>query len=315
MNHPEHAPRSYAVIGTGALGGFYGGRLQRAGLDVHFLLRSDYDHVRRNGLVIDSVDGDFTLPHVNAYAAASDMPRCDVALVALKSTANHVLPDILPHVVDEDGVVLMLQNGLGAEDEVARFMDPHPVLGGLAFICCNKIGPGHIDHMDYIELVLAHFRRDHQPAGVTPELEAVAADFRRADVKTTLNEDLVNARWRKLVWNVPYNGLCVVARTTTDRVMASPDLRSRAELLMWDVVRGAAACGHAIEAGFVRTMLEHTNRMTPYRPSMLLDYEQGQPMEIESIFGNPLRAARKAGVELDALAELYEELKAVGKLE
>ena len=303
------ATRSYAVIGTGALGGFYGGRLQQAGLDVHFLLRSDYEHVKEHGLVIDSVDGDFTLPQVNAYQCASDMPRCDVAMVTLKSTANHILPEILPHVLAEDGIVLMLQNGLGAEDAVAELVDPHAVLGGLAFICSNKIGPGHIHHLDYIELVLGHFRRDHQPAGITPEMEAVATDFRQAKVLTNLNENLINARWRKLVWNVPYNGLCVLTRAKTDHIMASPELRTRAELLMWDVVRGAAACGYFIEAGFVRTMLNHTEKMTPYRPSMLIDFEHGRPMEIEAIFGNPLRSARRAGIELDGLAELYDELR------
>ena len=98
--------RRYAIIGTGALGGFYGARLQRAGCDVHFLLHSDYEHVRQHGLVIESKDGDFVLPRINAYRDARDMPACDVIIVALKAIQNHLLPSLLPR----DGVVTLMQN-------------------------------------------------------------------------------------------------------------------------------------------------------------------------------------------------------------
>ena len=86
--------RTYAILGTGALGGYYGACLQRAGLDVHFLLRSDYEHVKEHGLIVESPDGDFTLPHVNAYQDVAKMPACDVVVVALKTTQNHLLPEI-----------------------------------------------------------------------------------------------------------------------------------------------------------------------------------------------------------------------------
>ncbi|MET0099471.1 2-dehydropantoate 2-reductase N-terminal domain-containing protein, partial [Limnospira platensis] len=113
-------PRSYAVIGTGALGGFYGAKLQKSGLDVHFLLRSDYDWVSQHGLQIESVWGDFQLPQVPAYNNPQKMPPCDVVIVAIKSTENHLLPQILPPVLKPDGVVLVLQNGLGIEPEIAE---------------------------------------------------------------------------------------------------------------------------------------------------------------------------------------------------
>ena len=114
--------RTYAILGTGALGGYYGACLQRAGLDVHFLLHSDYEHVCQHGLVIESPDGNFTLPHVNAYSNVAKMPPCDVVVVALKTTQNYLLPEMLPAVVKDDGVVLVLQNGLGIEEEVARIV-------------------------------------------------------------------------------------------------------------------------------------------------------------------------------------------------
>ncbi len=125
--------RRYAILGTGALGGFYGARLCRAGCDVHFLLHSDFEHVRQHGLVVDSKDGNFVLPRVQAYRDVRDMPPCDVAAVALKATQNHLLPSLLPPVLAEDGVVLLMQNGLGGEEEAARAAPGHAVLAGSVF--------------------------------------------------------------------------------------------------------------------------------------------------------------------------------------
>ena len=95
--------RNYAIVGTGALGGFYGGRLQQAGLEVNFLLRSDYDQVKKHGLIVESPEGDFTLPHVRAYYDAHKMPQCDVIILALKTTQNHFLPQILPPLLKDNG--------------------------------------------------------------------------------------------------------------------------------------------------------------------------------------------------------------------
>lgn len=155
--------RSYAILGTGALGGFYGAKLQKAGLDVHFLLRSDYEYVSQSGLVIESKDGDFTLPQVNAYNDVEKMPQCDVVVVALKTTQNHLLPQMLPPVIRNDGVVLVLQNGLGVEEEVAKIVSNVSIIGGLCFLCSNKVGAGHIRHLDYGHVTLGEYASGYEP--------------------------------------------------------------------------------------------------------------------------------------------------------
>lgn len=300
---------TYAIIGTGAVGGYYGALLQTSGREVHFLLHRDYEHVRENGLRVDSINGDMMLPRVNAYAAAEDMPRCDVVIVALKTTANHVLPSILPHVVKEDGYVLMLQNGLGGEDQVAGLVGPDKVMGGLCFLCSNKVGPGHIRHLDYGAVTLADYRSGNAPAGVTPRMEALAADLDRAGVTVTLLDDLATARWKKLVWNIPFNGLSVVLDATTDRLVGDPDTRELCRALMEEVRAGSAVCARPIEAAFAGKMMADTQAMEPYLTSMKLDYDAGRPMEFEAIYGNPVKAARKKGVEMDRTASLYRQLR------
>jgi 2-dehydropantoate 2-reductase len=301
--------RRYAILGTGALGGFYGARLCRAGADVHFLLRSDFEHVRAHGLVVESKDGDFTLPKVHAYADVRQMPHCDVAMVALKATQNHLLASLLPPVLAEGGVVLLAQNGLGGEDEVARVAPDHTIVAGLCFLCSNKAGPGHIRHLDYGSVQFAQYRSDGGAAGVTDTMRAIAQDFAGAGIKVGMVDDLLLARWQKLVWNVPMSGLSVVLDTDTRALMADAHARALAEDIMRDVVAGAKACGRNIDASFVDKMLAMTLAMAPYRASMKVDFDEHKPMEVEAIYGNPVRAVRQAGGSMPLVETLYRQLR------
>jgi len=301
--------RRYAILGTGALGGFYGARLRRAGVEVHFLLHSDLEHVRRHGLVVDSKDGDFVLPAVHAHGDVADMPACDVVVVALKTTHNHLLPALLPRVLAPSGVVLMMQNGLGCEEDAARVVPGHEIVAGLCFLCSNKVGPGHIRHLDYGSVRLARFTADAAAGGVSDGMRAIAEDLGRAGIAVDLVEDRVLARWQKLVWNIPMSGLSVVLDTDTRALMADPHTRALAEAIMRDVVAGARACGREIDDGFVRKMIDMTLAMTPYQASMKVDFDRKKPMEVEAIYGNPVRAVQATGGTVPLVEMLYRELK------
>lgn len=299
----------YAILGTGAVGAFYGARLQRAGLTVHFLAHHDYDHLARQGLKVESPQGNFVLPHVHVYQDIHQMPRCEVVIVSLKTTQNHLLAQFLPTVLQEDGVVLILQNGLGVEEEVARMVGSHRVMGGLCFLCSHKIGPGHVCHLDYGTITLGEYQANHEPAGISKRMHQIAMDFERAGVPIQLVEDLWLARWKKLVWNIPFNGLSVVLHAKTDEMMAHPEIRQLVEQLMGEVAQGAKSYQRIIPASFIEKMLSDTENMIPYKTSMMLDYEAQKSLEVEAIFGNPLRFAQRAGVELPHVAMLYRQLK------
>ncbi len=300
---------SYAIIGTGALGGYYGARLQQAGADVHYLLRSDYDHVCQFGLVVESPDGDVNLPQVNAYRDAANMPPCDVVVVALKTTQNHLLPQLLPPVLSPHGVVLVLQNGLGVEARVADVVGAERVMGGLCFLCSNKVGPGHIRHLDYKKIEIGEYNAEGHAKGVSDRMRAIAADFELAGIPIALAEDLVLARWKKLMWNIPFNGLSVVLNATTYEMMLDDNARQLTTDLMTEVVMGAAGQGRRIPPGFQDEMLEHTAEMKPYRTSMKIDYDEARPLEVEAMYGAPLKAAQAANVQLPKIMALYQQLK------
>lgn len=306
MNAPNSFPRklNYAVIGTGALGGYYGGLLARAGYNVHFLFHSDYEFVKENGLRVDSVNGNFLIKPVNAYQSVSLMPVCDVVLVCLKTMNNHLLKDLLPPLLHKDTVVILMQNGLGIEQELAEQFPQLSIAGGMAFICSSKVGDGHIAHFDYGSLRIGFYQREIAGLG-----EQISRDFTRAGITIEVVPDLNQARWQKLVWNIPYNGMTVVLNTTTDRLMKNPDSRRLVWDLMIEVVDAANHCDAKIGKDFAETMMKFTDAMTPYAPSMKLDYDAKRPMETQAIYTNPVKTALAAGFDMKKVAMLEQQLR------
>ena len=124
-------------------------------------------------------------------------------------------------------------------------------------------------------------------------------------------EDLLLARWKKLVWNIPFNGLTVAHNTLTDQLLAEPGIRDLCRTLMEEVAAASAACARPIEKAFIDKMMHDTERMTPYAPSMKLDFDRGRPMELEAIYGIPLRTAKESGVNMPETLALYDQLKAM----
>lgn len=294
----------YAVIGTGAIGGFYGGALAKSGKDVHFLFHSDYEHVKRNGLRIDSVTGDFHLNEVQAYNSTMKMPLCDVVIVGLKTTNNHLLETLLPPIVKKETLVILIQNGLGEEEDLAKAFPEMNIAGGLGFICSNKLGPGHIAHLDFGRLSVGAYQNNYPNV-----LQQVCEDLNQAGVPADIAPDLNVARWKKLFWNIPFNGMTVVLNTTTDKLVKNDDTRALIYDLMLEVMHGANHCGAAIGEDFARKMLEMTLTMTPYAPSMKLDYDHHRELEIGYIYSRPIEAALAAGYDMRKVKMLEQQLK------
>lgn len=301
----------YGVVGTGALGGYYGGLLARSGCDVHFLMRSDAAHVREHGLRVDSKHGDFIVPDVKAYSRVEEMPTCDIIIVALKSTQNHALPALLKPLMHDNSFAVVLQNGLHVEQATEQIVGRGRVMGGCCFLCTNKVGPGHVKHLDYGDILLGAYRGPDglSPAVPDPIMQAVVADFAQATIPIQATPNLQTSRWKKLMWNIPFNGLSVILDASTDRIMNDPAGRKLAEAIMREVRLAAVACGQDVPESHVDYLMDHTDKMVPYDSSMRLDYLAGRPMELQAIFGNPLRAANEAGFEATRIGMMYEQLQ------
>ncbi len=305
--------RRYTVIGMGAVGGYYGARLAAAGHRVRFVARSDAEHVRAVGLRVESPGGDLLLhpddDPIEVHRDTTGLEPDDVVLVAVKTTDADEAARLLAPVVGEGTVVVALQNGLLVEQTLAEAAPGATVLGGMCFVCINKIGPGHVRHLDFGTVTLGEHVAGDEPAGVTPAVDAVAADLEAAGVPARRIADLATGRWRKLVWNIPYNGLSVVLDAGTDELMADPATRALVADLMREVVAAAASCGHPIDEGFVDEMLTTTEAMTPYAPSMKLDFDAGRPLELDAIYATPVAVAAAAGFAMVRTEALHRQLR------
>lgn len=292
-----------AVIGAGALGLYYGAMLQRAGNEVRFLLRRDYDAVAGGGLTVTSPAGDFRLERVQSFRDPTAMGEVDLVLVGLKSFANASLVELLRPLMEQGAAVLTLQNGLGNEELLAGAFGRERVLGGVAFLCSNRGDPGTVHHLGHGPIRLGEFA-----GGLSERAETIAAMFAAAGVRCEAVADLVKARWEKLVWNIPFNGLCALTGRDVTELLGHGPSRQLAREIMAEVIAGANAQGLSEPVAaepFIARMLELTDAMNGYRPSMMIDRQEGRPLELGAIYGIPLEKAAAKGVSMDRVAMLH----------
>lgn len=316
-----------AIVGCGALGSYYGARLCLAGHETHFLLRSDLAVVAREGVRVESeTPSENLFARPRAARTPEEIGACDLVLVGLKTTANARLREWIPPLVHSQTAVLTLQNGLGNEEFLSELVSPEQVLGGLCFVSLNRVAAGRIRHINGARILMGEFRR---PAG--PRTRALADQWRDAGVPCDVTDDLGQAHWLKLVWNIPFNGLGVAAAAgfdavvrgeldpsaplrpcrTTDELLAEPRWRERVQRVMNEVIAGARALGFSIEESYGASEIERTLGMGKYRASTLVDFERGSPLELDSLFLEPCRQARRAGASLPCVESLCRVLQAL----
>jgi len=296
------------VIGSGALGLYYGALLQRGGHDVHFLLRRDYQAISRAGLTVTSPHGDFHLAKVNGYRSSREIGAVDLVMVGLKAYANDQLVTLVRPLVDQGTTILTLQNGLGNEELLAAAFGAEHVLGGVAFLCCNRGEPGTVHHLDQGSIRIAEYTR-----GPRLRVERLAGLFKQAGIPCEACADLARVRWEKLVWNIPFNGLCALTGLSTDRLLACPETGQLIAEIMQEVISAANRQGLSepiAGTAFIERMLHVTVGMGAYRPSMMIDRQQGAPLELDAIYRIPLERAATFGTPMPRVAMLHALLEA-----
>jgi 2-dehydropantoate 2-reductase len=298
--YPQRRRIRVAVIGAGAVGCYYGAKLARIGHDVHFLMRRDLEAVRDRGLQIHSCDGDFRLS-VAAHESAEQIGPADLVVCALKTTALEAAEGLVRPCVGPGTFIVALMNGLGVEEQFGRWFGPERIFGGLAFVCINRGEPGIVHHTGYGRVTFGHLLDD------VAQARAVAAMFAEAGIETHVAESLRQARWEKLVWNVPFNSLSVTAGgLSTQQILDDEGLQELARQLMAETIMAGNACGCRIEAeGMMDRMFAQTGTMGHYQTSMVLDFRQRRPLEVEAILGEPVRQGQAAGLEVPRMEMQY----------
>ncbi|MEO5344915.1 MAG: 2-dehydropantoate 2-reductase [Magnetococcus sp. YQC-9] len=302
----DHPP-NVLIVGTGAVGGFYGAALARAGAVVTTLNRSDFEVVRQHGIRIDGQDRCeiFRPRRVIDHLDQLTTPP-DFLLVALKALPEPPVAEIIRPAVGPRTVIILLQNGLEIEEPVQQAFPDNEIIAGLAFVCLQKIAPGLIRHLCHGKITLGR-----HPGGDSQMLHRLEGLFTTAGIPCQITDTPARARWTKLVWNAAFNPTSVLAgNLTTEEILNRPEGEALVRAIMQEVIGIAAANGHSLPDTLIEDHLAATRSIPPYHTSMALDHMAGRPMEVDAILGAAVRAARR----VDRHAPLLEGLYALMKL-
>lgn len=295
------------IMGSGAIGAFYGGRLAQSGADVVFVARgANLAALRREGLRIDTAAGSERLAPVQAVETPAEAGPCDVVLVCVKSYDTAAAAQALRPAVRGDTIVLSLQNGVENEATLAAILDLPPLLGGLTQIGAALTAPGVVHYESGGRLIFGEM--DGRP---TARVERLARLFARAGLDHRASRSIAVMLWDKLAWNAAFNALTAVTQRTVGELLARPDGRELARAAMLEVVAVARANGVALENRVEESLRYSEAELGHLRTSMLQDRERGRRLEYDALNGAVVRAAERAGIDAPVHRVLYGLLAAI----
>jgi 2-dehydropantoate 2-reductase len=297
--------RKVLIIGAGAIGAFYGALLAKAGAEVSVVCRSDYPHVKHYGFSIHSQTlGQWSFRPAQVLQNTDEFQGvADYVVLCTKVVPGLDRAALIRPAVSADTAIVFIQNGIDIEPELLDAFPDHETISGLAFICSNRTEPGSVSHLAYGRLVLGN-----AAGGISAKTAGLCALFRQSGIDCVASANIVTERWKKCIWNAPFNPLSVLSGglPTLDILQTQETLVRH---IMQDIATIAAANGHALPADIIDINIAHTYAMPPYKTSMLLDYERGATMETEAILGNALRVAQRLNIPAPYLESVYALMK------
>jgi 2-dehydropantoate 2-reductase len=290
------------IAGSGAVGGYYGGKLAHAGHEVFFIARGAHlAAIRERGLTIRSIDGDFTV-HPAAGETSADFGVADLVIVAVKTYDTASALELFAPSVGPETRVVSLQNGVDSEATLARRFGADAVVGGIAFIGAALEEPGVVNHISFGRAMVGPWT-EASVAAATRIKEA----FEEAGVRCKVSDNIVNDLWGKMLWNVGFNAVCALADLPTTKTTAYPPTLELSRAAMTEMVRVAEAKGIALTDEMVEKNLTLTATGGAVYPSTLQDLRAGRRLEVDIFNGRVSALGRELGIPTpanDALSAL-----------
>ncbi len=307
----QDAAPKILVVGTGAIGGFYGAKLSQAGAHVAVVCRSDFERVRDQGIDIQSIGGNFkfvpeqVVRHPEEYQGVPDF-----VLVAVKVLPEVKAVDLVRPVMGPHTAIVLIQNGLFIEKPFLEAFPSHEIISCLAFIAVRRTGPGQVTHQDYGRLALGNY-----PEGASSKVALLSQWFQKSGIECQVVSQVERSRWQKLVWNAAFNPVSVLGGALdTESMLGQSELRELLIRAMGEVLGLAEVGGHEFPQSMIQQNLDATLSMKPFKTSMLVDFEAGRPMEVEAILGNAVRFAKEKSVPVPVLESLYALILSVDRV-
>ncbi len=301
----------FVILGSGAVGGYFGAKLARAGQDVTFIARGAHlDAIRARGLEVRSANlGDFVV-RAGAENDTSRVGPVDVAIVSVKAYDNATALPMLTPLIGPETVVLTLQNGVDSVDEVAAIVGEEHVLGGTTYVATALEGPGLIVQTGVHRSIIFGEVFTNRGA-VTPRVQSIADVLASADIQVTPVADARVPIWDKFVYLVAFSGFTGASRLAIGHIWKYPHVQDMFYAASREIAAIAKAEGVTISANRFDTLKEYMENLPPTtRSSLLIDLEQGKRIEVEALQGAAVRRAKKHNVPVPIVSTLYAVLKA-----
>ncbi|MBK5296465.1 MAG: ketopantoate reductase family protein [Vicinamibacteria bacterium] len=299
-----------AVLGSGAVGGYYGALLARAGHEVVFIARSAHrDAIRSHGLWVRGPLGEWQV-RARAEHDTAVVGRVDLVLFAVKTYDNDTALPLLDPMVGESTIVLTMQNGVDSPEAVAAVVGRGPVVGGAAYIATALSAPGVIDQTGTYRRIA--FGEVFDPAGaITPRVATLHDAFAAADIQSEPAADGRVPLWEKFIYLAPFAGMTGAARQPVGVIRSDPAARAQLVAAFAEVHALALAEGVPVAADLLDRVLTYVDGVpATMRSSLLIDLSQGKRIEVEALQGAVVRRAAIRGVPVPVMTTLYAVLRA-----
>lgn len=282
-----------AVIGAGAVGGYFGAMLAKSANDVYFVARGEHLRaIREKGLRIKSYKGDFGL-EVKAGDSPAEFGAADLVLVCVKSYDTSSAIELMRPLVSESAGIISLQNGVENEDLLSMAFGPEKVLGGVAYIGSKVAEPGAIQHSAGGKISIGEL-----DGRQTRRLNQLQEVFTRAGIPCDVSADIRKELWAKLLWNAAFCAIAAFTRETCKNIIDFPPTRKLAVEIMEEVCAVARSKGIEIGEKEIGAALDLSERLGQFKPSLLQDLEAGKRLEYDAFNGAVLRMAAQASVQV-----------------
>jgi len=295
------------IVGAGAVGGYFGAKLARAGNYVVFTARGDHLRaLQAHGLAMRGISGELTIAPARAVESAIGSGPFSLVLVCVKFQDTEPALRALRAELAPDALVVSLQNGVESESLIERVLDLAPILRGLAYVGSEIVAPGVLHHASGGTIVVGE-PDDRR----SPRLQRLERFLTAAGIEVVVPPDIARAKWQKLAWNAAFNVVAALTGATIGGTLADPESRALVEAAMREVEAVALAQGIRFEDDHITRVLRHAARNLGFiRPSTLQDRSRGKPLEHDALTGAVVRFGARHGVPtpvcstLDALAHI-----------
>ncbi len=302
--------KNYGIIGLGAIGSYLAVKLSQSGLTVHCLANTDYSYIRDNGLTLH-IDMTKITTFVNVYNNADEMPKCDVILITLKSTSNSILRNILPKLMHHNTSIVLIQNGIGVEQELAEYIQAEKIIGSSCFIKASKLSPGTVHHFGFDIIDLAQYYFDEKITEITETVSYISEDFRKAGINSKADAHLSSLRWKKLITNIPASALSIIFNASTKDLIEDAICYQLLIESFKEVIAVSKKCGSHITDDYIEKSifgLKALANLPINYVSMKEDFDASKALEIDVIYRNPINIAKRHNAEMQLTTALYQLL-------